>query len=65
MSHHGTLQRCDCCNGSAVGLAMAYPQDGVLVVRKRSNGTHHTKEFDLRELVTMLDPKGTSFTAVR
>ena len=57
------IQRCGCCSTRPI-VAVARPADGVLEVKKTVHGTSHVKEFPLSDLVNMLDPKGTSFTAV-
>lgn len=58
----GTAQRCDC-HHQAI-LAFAKPSQGILEVRDKQHGTHHLKSWTLADLVSILDPKGTSFTAV-
>ncbi len=62
MNRQGTAQMCGCCDMKTV--AVSRPTEGVLEVVKKTHGEFHSREFDLGELVTMLDPKGTSFTAV-
>jgi hypothetical protein len=56
-------QRCDCHEDTV--LAKIDPDRGELAVQRRSHGTLHRRVFELRELVEMLDPVGTAFTAVR
>ena len=57
-----TAQRCDC-HGSET-LAKTHPELGVLEIRDRRHGTFHSLSFTLEGIVSLLDPYGTSFTAV-
>ena len=62
MTREGTAQRCGCCGTKVV--AVARPSEGVLEIQKQVHGSVHLKKYDLGDLVDLLDPKGTSFTAV-
>ena len=59
----GTLLKCNCCE-DGVHAARADTDLQALIVRRRSDGTTHTGVYRLSELVALLDPHGTSFTAV-
>ena len=63
MTNTGTAQRCDC-DGREV-MAVADLQRGMLEVRDRRHGTAHHRAWHLSELVNLLDPRGTSYTAVK
>ena len=60
----GTLIRCSCC---ARGEHVAYANlvSGEVSFRKDVHGRKHSLTMALSDLVQLLDPKGTSFTAVR
>ena len=55
----GTAQKCDCCGKET--LAYGLPDKGVIEIRDRRHGTHHIKALSLTEVVTMLDPHGTTY----
>ncbi len=63
LNHDGTALRCKCCKTKTV--AVSYPDDGKIEIRKRAHGQDHVAGFSLRELVEMLDPAGTSYQPVK
>lgn len=61
---NGTLLPCSCCE-RGVHTVKADADLQALIVRRRAYGTIHTGVYSLSDIVGLLDPHGTSFTAVR
>ena len=56
----GTPVKCDC--HEAETLLHVIPEAQTIEVKDRRHGTSHSVTISLPELVTALDPKGTTFT---
>ena len=62
MIHYGTAQKCGCC-GQEI-LAMLHPQKGLLEIHDRRHGTTHKLILTLSNLVSVLDPNGTTYQVI-
>ena len=63
MPEPGTAQRCDC-HGDET-LAVMRPSTQSVDIRDRRHGTTHMLSLDLRQIVRVLDPAGTTARILR
>ena len=57
-------QSCSCCGTQVLAAVKDVNGTTVLHVQDRRHGTVHLRYFSLPDLVRLLDPRGTSFTAI-
>ena len=62
MTVHSSTIRCDCCGKENLADIAGSAQE--IVISDRRHGTYHHVALSVREIVRILDPKGTTFRAV-
>ena len=54
---------CSCCGSKR--MPIHFEEDVVVIKRRGPQNTYHERRLNLNTIVSILDPKGTSFTAVK
>ncbi len=65
-SHNATNLKCNgpCCVGAPRRETMARIGDSTLQIQDRRHGTKHVLSMDLREIINLIDPAGTTAVIV-